>query len=125
MDQSKGSIGGRPSPPATPEPKPAASKRERNRIQLWQWKDSRLVFKQCGTEFNSIGSVCTHTSTHTHTLKKKTAAGMSPPRNSHMKERVEGVSVCVVVDSKRTKCLSVHVCAAEDQVCVGICVCVG
>lgn len=27
-DQSKGLIGGRPSPPATPEPKPAASKRE-------------------------------------------------------------------------------------------------
>lgn len=66
---------------------------------------------------------CARTQAHTHTLKKKTAAGVSPPRNSHMKERVEGVSVCVVADSKRTKCLSVHVCAAEDQVCVGICVC--
>lgn len=82
-------------------------RRERDRMR--PWKVSRLVFKQCGTGFNSIGSACTHKHTHTRSCGKQ----------SHNR-RLRGL-VCVWWTCE---CVSVHVCAAHDQVCVGICVCV-
>lgn len=69
---------------------------------------------QCGTGFNSIGS---QKHTHTHSKQERedeTAAGTSPPRNSHMTDKVVNMCVCV--------CSGGHLNVYTVCVCVFVCV---
>lgn len=94
-----------------PGPEPAASSRERDRIQMWQWKDSRLVF--------SVGLGLTvlvqRAHEHARTLRGKQLRDESSRKQSHDRRLV-----CACSGGHLNMC----VCAAHDQVCVGMCVCV-
>lgn len=78
---------------------------------MWQWKDSRPAF--------SVGLGLTvlvqRAHEHTHTLRGKQLQDESSHKQSHDRRLV-----CACSGGHLNMC----VCAAHDQVCVGMCVCV-